>query len=249
MWLHIVFWYAIKSLCLSKLYLMKKRILKHFFEFLVIVAGISLSFYVEKQNAIAYKEQLKNQSLNRILNNIAVDIDDFEFNIAAHKMAIKSADWLIDNIQNNSIKSNDSIGYHLGIAVSVNTIFVDNQEEYRGLQNSGLIELIENEAVVTALQNKYTNHNFYKQLEKYIMDSKNLLFDFLFQNTQLRSKKLNKLGLVYDRLFIGNTPFPNEIIQRINESVTWHSFYLDRILYQMETDKALIALINEEINK
>ena len=30
----------------------------------------------------------------------------------------------------------------------MNTVIIDNQEEYRGLQNSGLIELIENDTVV-----------------------------------------------------------------------------------------------------
>ena len=70
------------------------------------IFGISLSFYFEKQNAIAYKEDLKNQSLKRILKNIEVDLNDYSFNIEAHNMAIKSADWLYEKSQ---LETNDSI--------------------------------------------------------------------------------------------------------------------------------------------
>ena len=76
---------------------MKKYFIKYVLEFLVIVIGISLSFYFEKQNAISYKEELKNQSLKRILKNIEVDIEDYNFNIEAHELSIKSANcsWCI----------------------------------------------------------------------------------------------------------------------------------------------------------
>ena len=121
---------------------MKKLIIKYTLEFIVIVVGISLSFYVEKLNEANYKENLKNQSLKRILKNIEVDTGDFEFNSSALKKAIKSSEWII----NKELKelSRDSIGFHLNRALYYNTIFVDNQEEYRSLQNSGLIEIIEN---------------------------------------------------------------------------------------------------------
>ena len=68
---------------------MKKLIIKYTLEFIVIVVGISLSFYVEKLNEANYKENLKNQSLKRILKNIEVDTGDFEFNSSALKKAIK----------------------------------------------------------------------------------------------------------------------------------------------------------------
>ena len=46
---------------------MKKLALKYLLEFLVIFIGISLSFYVEEVGKQKNKEELKNQSLNRIL--------------------------------------------------------------------------------------------------------------------------------------------------------------------------------------
>ena len=38
---------------------MKKYLVKYLLEFIVIITGISISFYIEKQNAIQYKEELK----------------------------------------------------------------------------------------------------------------------------------------------------------------------------------------------
>ena len=52
---------------------MRQTVVKYFLEFFVIVVGISISFYVENYNEAMKKEELKNQSLNRILENLKVD--------------------------------------------------------------------------------------------------------------------------------------------------------------------------------
>ena len=137
---------------------MKKYLLKYSLEFLVIVMGISISFFIEKRNAKDYQEELKNQSLKRIIKNIEVDIIDLKYNIKVNTIATNATNWLVKNNTNYSNISKDSIGIYLNNAILLNTVFVDNQEEYRALQNSGLIELIENEKAVTALQNKYIYH-------------------------------------------------------------------------------------------
>ena len=66
---------------------MKKLVTKYLIEFIVIIAGISISFYVEKLNENDYKENLKNQSLKRILKNIETDTRDFKFNLDANSRA------------------------------------------------------------------------------------------------------------------------------------------------------------------
>jgi len=48
---------------------MKKLIAKYLVEFIVIITGISLSFYMDKLNENNYRDNLKNQSLKRILKN------------------------------------------------------------------------------------------------------------------------------------------------------------------------------------
>ena len=64
---------------------MKSLVAKYLVEFIVIITGISLSFYVENLNQNNYKENLKNQSLKRILKNLETDTRDFEFNLEANR--------------------------------------------------------------------------------------------------------------------------------------------------------------------
>jgi len=107
---------------------MRKLFIKYLIEFLVIVIGISLSFYVDSYNEKKYKENLKNQSLYRILQNIKYDIKDNLFNLNIHNGSLKSANWLLRNKNNLEKFSRDSIGYHLSKAIDEITYLVDNRK-------------------------------------------------------------------------------------------------------------------------
>jgi len=225
----------------------KKYIIRYSLEFLVIVLGISLSFYIEKRNANNYKQSLKNQSLTRISKNIKVDIADMKYNYKAHNIASKSIEWIVNNNFQLLSKSKDSIGFYLSNAISIGTIFVDNQEEYRALQNSGLIELIELEEVVLALQNKYSSHEFYKQFGNVINSKNRELEGVLHENTILENESLNELGFPSGRIFTGNEKISQFDIERLKDKKFWHDFYKRRIKVLMKKDSALVELIKNEI--
>ena len=227
---------------------MKSLVAKYLVEFIVIITGISLSFYVEKLNQNDYKENLKNQSLKRILNNIEIDTGDFEFNLEANRKAIYSTDWITERNNKLQFYSKDSVGFHLNRAISYNTIFLDNQEEYRGLQNSGLIELIENESIVINLQRKYIVHEFFKKIETYIMERRLNLDDFAIRNLKYKSYKTDNLGLSIDRVYIGKQNIPDYIIESLKDKRTYHNFYIKRIESRVEKDINLVELIKNEIN-
>ena len=225
----------------------KNYIVRYSLEFLVIVLGISLSFYIEKRNANNYKQSLKNQSLTRISKNIKVDIADMKYNYKAHNIASKSIEWIVNNNFQLLSKSKDSIGFYLSNAISIGTIFVDNQEEYRALQNSGLIELIELEEVVLALQNKYSSHEFYKQFGNVINSKNRELEGVLHENTILENESLNELGFPSGRIFTGNEKISQFDIERLKDKKFWHDFYKRRIKVLMKKDSALVELIKNEI--
>ena len=205
---------------------MKKLVAKYLLEFLVIVIGISLSFYIEKENENTYRDNLKNQSLKRILENIADDTRDFKFNHEALKRAIHSTNWIIDRNRKLKIYSRDSIGFHLNRAIYFNTIFVDNQEEYRGLQNSGLMEMIENENLVSTIQGKYVSHQFFKKIENLIMEKAKYLDEFSYYNLKYKSDSLDDLGLQFDRIFVGTKGIPDNIIEVLYDKRFFQSYYL-----------------------
>ena len=96
---------------------MRKYLLKYSLEFLVIVMGISISFFIEKRNAKDYQEELKNQSLKRIIKNIEVDIIDLKYNIKVNTIATNATNWLVKNNTNYSNISKDSIGIYLNNAI------------------------------------------------------------------------------------------------------------------------------------
>ena len=224
---------------------MKRLAIKYSLEIIVIIFGISISFYMEKQNAKSYKEDLKNQSLNRVLSNIKVDQGDFKFNRKANLQAIKSGQWLYNRKDSLDHYSKDSIGYHLTMATYCNTVFVDNQEEYRGLQNSGLIELIENEAVVERLQQKYTIHEFMKKIEGYI-NQDGLLQDYFIHNTT-RSKDMD----IFMDFVVPSAMKQKNIEAHIMEKIALkgdiHKFYVKLIDGQLSRDSILVELIKEEV--
>ena len=225
----------------------KKYIIRYLLEFLVIVLGISLSFHIEKRNANNYKQSLKNQSLTRISKNIQVDIADMKYNYKVHNIASKSIEWIVNNNSKLLNKSKDSIGLYLTNAISLATIFVDNQEEYRALQNSGLIELIELEEVVLALQNKYSAHGFYKQLGDVIISKNRELEGILFKNTILENESLNELGFPAGRIFMGNEKISLFNIERLKDKKFYHEFYKKRIKVLIKSDSILVELIKNEI--
>ena len=227
---------------------MKKLVAKYLLEFLVIVIGISLSFYIEKENENTYRDNLKNQSLKRILENIADDTRDFKFNHEAIKRAIHSTNWIIDRNRKLKIYSRDSIGFHLNRAIYFNTIFVDNQEEYRGLQNSGLMEMIENENLVSTIQSKYVSHEFFKKIENIIMEKAKYLDEFSYDNLKYKSDSLDDLGLQFDRIFVGTKGIPDNIIEVLYDKRFFQSYYFKSIQMRMKDDQELIDIIKGEIN-
>ena len=164
---------------------MKKLLVKYLIEFLVIFFGITISFYWEKQNALSYKEELKNASLTKIKQNILYEKNDFELNLGVHNDAVKAIYNLYEFDKYDNIKYRDSLSDYLFKSLEYNTILVENTEEYTSLKNSGLIELIENQEIVTLLQNKYSNHKFIKEIEYIILrDFTPELRDFVSRNTK-----------------------------------------------------------------
>ena len=228
---------------------MKNLVVKYLIEFIVIITGISLSFYVEKLNETNYQENLKNQSLGRILKNIEADTKDFKFNLEANKKSILSTDWLGERNDNLQSYSRDSIGFHLNRSIFLNTILVDNQEEYRGLQNSGLIELIDNENLVTNLQQKYVRHEFFKKIEDFILEKMSLFEDFSSKNLRYNSYRTDEIGISNDRVFIGEGNIPYNIIESLKDKRSYHNFYIIQIKERLEADKILVEQIKKEINR
>ena len=226
---------------------MKKTIVKYFIEFIVIVIGVSISFYAENYNDSLNKIQLKNQSLNRILENLKIDNTDNRFNYKAHSESLISSEWILTNRNNLSAYSRDTIGFHLSRAINIITYFVDNQEEYKTIQSSGYIEYIENESLVKRLQEKYVQHKVMKFIEEEIRSKAKVLADLEFKNSKINSDSLYMGSYLIYKKYIGDMRIPNEIYERIIDKASYQKIYLGFIKRRIHRDSILENEISKEI--
>lgn len=229
--------------------LMKKSYSKYLFEFLIIVFGISVSFQFDKYSEEVEKEKLKNQSLNRILKNIQQDIADHTLNINIHQDGVTSIEWVLDNYENTGIDRAE-IGRELTSAILMNTILVDNQEEYRSLQNSGLIEKIENDSLVNNLQQKYSAHTFYKKIEQALTDLINNNLTAFHYNNSISEDSLKRTSAFLNngRIYTGKLPIDRTIIEVLKDKKFYHEFYIRQIKNRIKRDGILIQQIQAETN-
>ena len=229
---------------------MKKIILKYFIEFLVIFFGITISFYWEKQNALSYKEELKNASLYKIKQNILYEKEDFEFNLNIHNDAVKAIYNLYDFDKYEDIKYKDSLSDYLFKSLDYVTLLIENTEEYTSLKNSGLIELIENQEIVTLLQNKYSNHKFIKEIETIILrDFSPELRDFVSRNTKYNLEGEKYFGVMEPKKYLSKNKIPQHILEKFMNKAQYHKTYVMYVDRQLKMDSEIISKIDNEIEK
>ncbi len=217
-------------------------------EFAVILLGITVSVTIEKNNAREYKESVKNQSLERILSNIRTDSVDFEFNISVHAPAAQSCTWVFDRRYNLEAEHPDSVGKHCSMCVMGQTIFVDNQEEYRTLQNSGLMELIDNDTLARALQGKYVQHEFLHKIESSINESANTSMDTYFATMESTADMAYFEGYIPLKRWNGAT-LPPAYLERLSSLQFMHEVYARRMAARKERDAQLTTWIRAEIGE
>ena len=232
------------------LQLMKKLLFKYILEFIVIVFGITISFYLEKQNAILYKEDFKNESLKKLRENINQDIEDNLYNLDQHERAYQASEILINKGQELYREDNDSLGYLLVAAGQISTIFVDNSEEYNALRNSGLIELIDNDLLVSSLQKKYSRHIFLKEFERLILNQSSKMNNLIAEKIEISNKTRLKGQPVYWSPFKSNEPFlSDKELNLFFYKGILHGDYSNMIKRSIAADSVILLKIEKEISQ
>ena len=227
---------------------MKRHAFKYLIEFLVVVTGIIISLNIEKNKALEYKNDLKDQSLRRLIENIKQDISDSKINEAVYLKGIKSSERILNNSAELFRYHKDSLGYYLDIIGKAGTIFVDNQEEYLTLRNSGFLELIEEDSLVVAIQKKYSYHSFYKKAEQYLGQINEQVNEIVYKKTAF--KVLGKSGGIGNySTYIGTNNLTNYELNIIRRKQEISKFYIRFIQQSIDSDLSLIKLIEQEINK
>ena len=231
----------------NKLFTMKNSILKFLTHLLIVVLGVLISFSIEKERALSYKEDLKNNSLRKMISNISHDINDQKINYEIHNYTKKCTKHLLNNSKELFHAYKDSLGYYIKIVSSANSIFIDNKEEYLTLRNSGLLELIENDSLVYLLHHKYSYHQFYKKLEDHISEINHKIQDNILIKTSYVGEGMTKYWGQYG-LYIDSEPLTNTDLLLVKEKFGMSDFYCLQIKNSMKRDSVLIDIIKQELS-
>lgn len=227
----------------------KKLLTRYLLEFIVIVFGISISFYIEKVNLNSYNEKLKNISLEKIYKNLTQDLEDLEYNISVHKDFASSGNHIIQRGDYLFENEKDSLGYHLSLISTGLTFFLDNKEEYSGMKNSGLIELIENQDLVSSLQTRYAETKIFKVFDDLFLRLYMELKSIAFKDISNQRKAFETFyGPLTYGAYIGDKPINGETINYIIEKTGFHNFYIQIMESRINEDKKILKLIEEELN-
>ena len=225
--------------------------LKYSIEFVVIFLGIFLSLHLENNNQLMHQDDLKNQSLSRIISNIETDVTDHKINITKHSLTIEYSDLLIERGEELFQTDKDSLGYYLTALSRSSTTFIDNPEEYYTLRNSGLLEKIKDDELVDELQTKYTLHNYLQEYEKIIRES-DIEIEHLV-NIHTSSTPVDYVILHSDVLsgkygtYISERPLNNYELNILSSKANKCYHYLRQSKKMLERDSLLIESIKTEI--
>ena len=176
-------------------------------EFLAVLIGLSGSLWIDnsiKENE--HKEQNK-KILTRLYSNLIADSSDGVWNKNAYERAIKGSENVIKWCDTNPNYSmiDDSIEKDIS-AMLIGIIFVNNEEEYNALKNSGRMDLVNNEELIINLHKYYTSLRFIKQIDKLQVD---IIYNNLMPFIQNYSDEL-----LYDRTIPKNKVYKN--VPKIN---------------------------------
>ena len=226
---------------------MKNNTLKFLIRLFIVVLGVLISFSIEKKRALSYKEDLKNNSLKKMLDNINHDLRDKIINYEIHTNAWRCCDRLLDNSEELFQENKDSLGYYIQIGSMANTIFIDNKEEYLTLRNSGLLELIDNDSLISLLHKKYSYHPFYKKIEDGIGKLNNKFRDSMLNKISYLSIGKTKYWGGYGE-YISPSPLTNSDLLIVKDKLGMSYFYSGIIKESMKEDSVLMDMIKQELS-
>jgi hypothetical protein len=228
----------------------KSMLPRSILEFVVLVTGLLMTFYIEDRNELQYRVDLKNQSLKRLVFNIRTDIDDYKLNALKIGRALEYYDRLVRRGDELHASDKDSLGYYLTALSRSSTIFLANDEEYLTLRNSGLIELIESDQLVSVLQERTAGNKAFKKQEDKIIEAEKAVAALVAEKcgktpvgeVQFQGYPHGSYGT-----YVHAQPLTAQEINTIGIMAAMCEFYIPFVLNFIDRDMLLIELIEKEL--
>ena len=128
---------------------------KYSFEFVVIILGILISLLLEQNRQNKIEIDRKNNTIKQLVNVIDEDINQINGFIYLQNYSLKSCNLILDNLNNQSTMSEDSIVFHLSSVGRGLRSFFPQQGIFNQLVNSDLIKMIQSDEMKTKLFKLY----------------------------------------------------------------------------------------------
>ena len=124
-----------------------KSILKYFIEFVVIVSGITASFWVEE-----YRESLQNiEEKFKVLNSLKIELDEIDLFCQERKIAFKKDSDIISYLISSEKNLYDSIEklvetpFEIEVAIIDYRGFQPPMNRYNSIINEGTLKFVDSE--------------------------------------------------------------------------------------------------------
>ena len=147
-------------------------IFKYFIEFIVIVLGVSASFWVEE-----YRETLQNKEERfKVLNNLKIELDEIDIFSQERKMVFNKDERILFHLMSEKLNSFDSLKNIISSYDEVNIAVIDYRgfgpplNRYNSIINEGTLKFVKSDSIKQLLSQLH--NTFFKYINANVSDEK-----------------------------------------------------------------------------
>ncbi|MEL0009555.1 MAG: hypothetical protein VW741_06765 [Flammeovirgaceae bacterium] len=152
----------------------KKNIFRYFVEFIVILSGVSASFWVEE-----YRESLQNkEEMYKVLNNLKMELDEIDDYCKEREIVFNKDSDIINMLINNSGYSLDSMFLLVDSTFEIEVAIIDYRgfrppmDRYNSIINEGTLKFVKSDKIKELLSQ--LNNTFYYYVRANVDDEKTI---------------------------------------------------------------------------
>jgi hypothetical protein len=152
----------------------KKNIFRYFVEFIVILSGVSASFWVEE-----YRESLQNkEEMYKVLNNLKMELDEIDDYCKEREIVFNKDSDIINMLIKNSGYSLDSMFLLVDSTFEIEVAIIDYRgfrppmDRYNSIINEGTLKFVKSDKIKELLSQ--LNNTFYYYVRANVDDEKTI---------------------------------------------------------------------------
>jgi hypothetical protein len=216
----------------------RQKALEYLIEFILVIVGISIAFWLSEQAEESKKDELEKQYLSDLKEDLQADIDLIDYLTVLNQGQTSEVERALDYLSGKpSTITQDSIP-HFAEMIGNPTLFYPNDFTYISLKQSGDFKIIKNHEIRKLLVRLYSS---YESLDQEQTNLVNAIEDHFFpeylKNYELATKKV-----------INSAYFRSPILSNF---MTFTCSQTNTILVYFERSKTIaeqtIGLIEEEL--